>query len=147
MAAEYICTTNPDDFQSWTWFQEYRAMRAKSDAYLAAGGKPIISPKIYAEPLPVELGLQFSEWVMATPEVRDMVYRRFVCGDYDNEREGALLRDAEEYFKEKHTEGYGSFGAIWSALEKVILGEITSTHSQEYENLILTFSWAFTSEQ
>ncbi len=122
-------------------------MRAKSDAYLAAGGKPIISPKIYAEPLPVELGLQFSEWVMATPEVRDMVYRRFVCGDYDNEREGALLRDAEEYFISVHSADGGAFGAPWRPLGKVITGEISEVRSQGYKDLLLASAWAFKSDK
>ncbi len=141
---DYVCTTKASDWASWDWFQDYHRY---SDGYKSG---TIPEPKIdYGSgPLPIEVGVQFGKWVLETPEIRDIVYRRFVIGDYDNTLEGNLLGFAKTYFLRKiHIRGFSSFLAIcWPPLAKILTGQMDSVESAEYRAALLKSVWAFTSE-
>lgn len=136
----YIITTRSEKYKSWKWYielqekfvvKEHEYENFESDAFI---GK-----------LPINIGVEFSRWILGNPEILDIVYRRFILEEYDNKLEANLLHDAAIYFSYKNNYGDASRNLIYvyRRLVKVITGEIDSVESDEYKRLLLSVKGAF----
>ena len=82
---------------------------------------------------------------MSTPEVRDLIYRRFVMEDYNNIREGNLLDYSVIYFEyEKNASGINSRVAnTWHLIGEMMKGEMKPVESAEFRERLLSMHWDF----
>ena len=136
---KYVVTSDSSEYESWEWYREYQIMyQAKK-----RGAQPSSLHDYGGGPMPVQLGIDFSRWVMRTPEIRDIVYRRFIEGDYDNALEGNLLSDSTYYFLSKERVAGAFLASCWIHLAKVFRGEIESVEAPEYRASLLNSKYAF----
>jgi hypothetical protein len=133
--ASYTPTTQAEDYKSWPWFQDYLKYAEQEKAGILAAPKLDYGTR----PTPVSLGLNIARWAMRTPEIRDIVWRRFVQGNYDNKLEEWLLSIAETYFRYKEgiQAGIGSLDAIIRT-EHVLNGDVASVDDPEFRQLLLS---------
>ena len=137
---KYVVTSDSSEYESWEWYREYQIMyQAKK-----RGDQPSNLHDYGGGPMPVQLGIDFSCWVMRTPEIRDIVYRRFIEGDYNNTLEGNLLSDSTYYFLSKERVAGVALASCWIHLAKVLRGEIESVNTSEYRASLLKSKYAFT---
>ena len=138
----YECTTRASDYEKWTWFKDY----LKFDSAYKSGELP--QPKLDFEggPLPLEYGVEYAEWILVTPEVRDIVYRRFVLGQFDNTTEGNLLSFSKIYFCRKngiHPNVRANFSVCLRPIAEILQGKLASPRTKEFSVALLSSSWAF----
>jgi hypothetical protein len=130
------------EFNDWDWYCEYRSQIE------AAKTNPNIewSKAIDSDRLPVDIGIDFSRWVLETPELSDIVYRRIVLGDYDNVLEANLLSDATQYFlnKRRILGGGGLLSACWLSLADVLRGNIEAIDTPAFRASLLKSKFTFT---
>lgn len=142
----YVETTSSASYESWPWY--IACMRAL-EIRKTPGWKPR-NPLPQGRPLPVSTGIRFGTWVMETPTIRDIIYRRFVKGDYDNEVESMLLKAASFHFL--HQDGYSvmhfaPLALCWRPIARILTGEYTDARSPEYRADLLTHPLYFTAEE
>lgn len=129
----YLCTTDSNNYKEWPWYQEYRQLERPGAAVRMGGGQ-----------VPVDVAIEFSQWIMKTPEIRDIVFRRFVQGDYDNETEKMLLSFAQRYFLLKSGQA-GSpelISIAWGLIAKVLIGTIECVESSEFREKLSSYTFA-----
>ena len=140
----YTCGTSSRDYRHWGWYIEYADL-----LFLVKQGERVEFVESYeGGKLPLKLGIEFSTWVMGTPELRDIVFRRFVQGDYENKLEGKLLTDAVEFYSLSRgiKGGLGYLPVCWLQIAKIINGEIPSVDSEQFGEELLKSSFAFVNE-
>ncbi len=141
----YMCTTDSNDYKEWAWFQEHLEFIA---AY-KAGRLPKPKWDFQGGPLPLEYGVAYAEWILNTPEIRDIIYRRFILGHYDNMTEGNLLSDAVTYFSRKigiNTHAGVLLSHCHRPIAKILQGQITGPKAPEYAEVLLRSKYAFVDE-
>lgn len=139
---DYVCTTEICDHKEWVWFQEYLEFNS---AY-KAGKLPEPKWDFQGGPLPLEYGLAYAQWVLDTPGVRDVIYRRFVLGQYENAAEGNLLSFATIFFLRKNdidTNANSVLSICHRPIAKILQGQIASPKTKKYTQELLRSSWAF----
>lgn len=134
--SQYKITTDSDEYETWPWYLEYLGLeRSPSRARMKSrSGK-----------VPIEVGVQFARWIMETPELRDVIYRRFVLGDYDNETEKMHLTIAPRYFflKCEEVESSAFLSVTWHQIARVLDGQMDSVESHEFREAISPLSKIF----
>jgi hypothetical protein len=133
---EYQTTTSSSNHANWPWYREFcRRMDElqrndwKDSSLIAKSG-----------PLPVSLCREYCAWIMQTPEVRDIIYRRFIQKDFDNDLEKRLLISSSMYFvmERGYDAEYSTFlSSCWLISERMIKGELASFDDGEEERLLL----------
>jgi hypothetical protein len=141
-AEKYTCTTDIGDFRNWDWYKEYQVLLGRQRKTLDI---PNHEQNLESAALPLQVGIDFAKWVIKTPEVRDMLYRRFILKNWEDHLEAQLLMSASDYFIRKYEiPGVGTFlGVAWDPIAKVVSGEMASAESPEFRNALLATSFAF----
>ena len=93
----HICGTNSKEFENREWFRDY----LRFVDWDKSGALPDALVNSRDQPLEVELGVEYAQWIIETPELLDIIYRRFIFCEYDNELEGNLLHFSAIYFMRK----------------------------------------------
>ena len=142
----YVCTTQYEDYENWDWFQDYLHSVEREKIRISRQGP---ASHVVATPMSVSIGIQFGKWVIDTPEVRDIVYRRFVLGDYDNEAEGHLLSFASIHFMRKSNikESNAFLAVCWRPIASILQGKLKSPDSDGYRKALLQASFAFIEDE
>lgn len=132
----YEETTSSRDYGKWDW---YRSMRRAMEESKKPDWKPL-NELALGQPLPVGLGVGYCKWVMETPEVSDIIFRRFVAGDYENETEVMLLRAASFYYLQSvgySVRHYSKLSGCWHDIAGIIKGEYSSAASRKLRQRLL----------
>ena len=139
--SEYVVTTDSAEYESWEWYREY----LQSVELARSGTLPHAKKDFQNKPLKVELGVKYSRWILETPELLDIIFRRFIFGNYENELEGNLLHFSAIFFMRRNeiSGNEGFLGICWGALEKLLKQEITSLDSPQFRADLLKNKFAF----
>ncbi|MES2434702.1 MAG: hypothetical protein V4586_12870 [Pseudomonadota bacterium] len=132
----YHITTSSEDCESWPWYRDFLAML---DALRQNNWKDNARvPK--RDPLPVSIGRAYCAWIMTTPEMRDVLYRRFIQRDFDNDLEKRLLKSSAMYFVmiQGYSGEYSTFlSSCWHIVTRVMLGEVSSLDADQINKRLL----------
>jgi len=132
------------EYATWPWYIDYlRYVDLEKQ-----GNLPAAAYDYADQSLPVDVGVKFGEWVLQVTEVRDLVYDRFVKGNFDDEVAGNLLSFATAYFlyANRIKGGSGLLAICWRPIAQILSGEMESVFSNDYRNELLKSSFAFHSE-
>jgi hypothetical protein len=142
----YQQTTLSEDYEAWSWYQQ---MQSEMQERQNTDWSPRIDVP-FSQPLPVEIGIEYCDWILQTAEVRDIIFRRFVEGDYENETEAMLLRASAFHFL--HQKGYAvqhssKLSGCWHDVAKLIVGDFGSTDAPELRQRLLRLKQFFFDKQ
>lgn len=80
-------------------------------------------------PVPLSVARGYCQWLLETPEIRDVICRRFILGDYDNDLEARLLSNSALHYLLKTQylpSGATALGSCWHIVKEVIAGILPS---------------------
>jgi hypothetical protein len=133
----YQISTSSSEYESWNWYQDYRQQMAELKS--RKWEDPTRKPKDGS--LPISVGRGYYAWIMRTPEVRDIIYRRFIGGDFDNDLEVKLLTSSAMYYamSQGYSAEYCTFLSLgWGVAEGLLRGSISEEDTTAIDQRFLS---------
>jgi len=133
-------TTSSKDYSEWQWFKDYLVHVEKHKV----DGAPK-NTTFYSNTVPVEIAINYADWAIKTPEIRDIIYRLFFLED-DSRREDSVMSTFSILFfqHEKNIAGAGiALSKTWKPITKILSGETKSARAPDFRESLLKLSTVF----